>query len=221
VFVAYPYILPKDDYRRPFNEVGKAFNVQFQFADERIANKQILDKITDMITTATFSLFDITTWNANVVLELGIAIGAGRNYYLLFNPDHLGNPKGEAVPADLGGFERIQYRSYAELEDGLTKLLAQEFGLPLSGDQTDPLREFRERVPEILSQEPGLKVREIADRLGITVDLAQVVVRPLATSRELETTGVKRGTRYYLPGQAPKRSGASTQNSTSQPLDEL
>lgn len=215
VFVAYPYILPKDDYRRPFNELGLAFNVEFQFADERITNKQILDKITDMIASARFSLFDITTWNANVALELGIATGQDRAYYLLFNPEHADNPKGQEVPADLGGLDRIQYRSYAELEDGLTKLLAQEFGVPRKGDQADPVRDFRERVPEVLSTEPGLRVGEIADRLGITVELAQVVVRPLAAGGKLETTGARRGMRYYLPGQAPKRSGAPGQQSTS------
>jgi hypothetical protein len=44
------------------------------------------------------------------------------------------------VPADLGGLDRIQYRSYAELEDGVTKLLVQEFGVPSEEERrVDPV----------------------------------------------------------------------------------
>jgi hypothetical protein len=196
--------MPRADYRRPFNDLAKAFDVEFQFADERITNKQILDKIADMIQTARFSLFDITTWNANVSLELGIAIGAGRDYYLLFNPTHADNPQGSEVPADLGGLDRIQYRSYAELEEGLTKLLAQEFGVPRN-EPADPVADFRSVVPGVVRAKPGLKIGQIAIELGIPVEIAQVVVYPLVASGELETSGVKKGTRYYAQGAAPKR----------------
>ncbi len=37
IFVAYPYsIYDKSDYRRPFNDLAKAFNVTFVYADEKI-----------------------------------------------------------------------------------------------------------------------------------------------------------------------------------------
>jgi len=206
MFVAYPYSLPKADYRRPFTDLAKAFDVEFQFADERITNKQILDKITDMIVSARFSLFDVTTWNANVALELGIAMGRGRDYYLLFNPKNPDNPKEKNVSADLGGLDRIQYTSYAELEEGVTKLLVQEFGVPSEEERrVDPVGDLRERVPGILEAEPGLRIGEIADRLHIPVEVAKVVVRPLVAAKDLESFGVKKGTNYYLKGTAPKR----------------
>ena len=46
IFVAYPYDFPKADYRRPFIDLANAFDVEFQFADEKITNQHILDKIT-------------------------------------------------------------------------------------------------------------------------------------------------------------------------------
>lgn len=52
---------------------------------------------------------------------------------------------------------------------------------------------------------PGLKIGEIAEKLAIPVEVAKVVVRPLTTTGELETTGVKKGTRYYLKGKTPRR----------------
>lgn len=203
LFVAYPYDFPEADYRRPFNELASAFDVEFQFADARITNKQLLDKITEMIVAARFSLFDVSRWNANVTLELGIAVGGRRPYYLLFNPDDPKNPKGD-VPADLGGLDRIQYRSYAELEEGLTKLLVQEFGVRRK-ESADPVAAFRGQVPDVVTANPGLKIGEIADKLGLPVEVAKVVVRPLVTSGDLETTGAKKGTRYYIKGATPRR----------------
>jgi hypothetical protein len=206
IFVAYPYALPKADYRKPFIALGKAFEVEFHFADQRITNKQILLKITEMIATSRFSLFDITRWNANVALELGIAIGQGQDYYLLFNPDDPKNPSPGEVPADLGGFDRIEYSSYSELEEGLTRLLVQEFGAnpPSKIERDDPVSAYRDRIPDILGEEPGLKIGEIADRLSIVTEVAKLVVRPMVEARTLETRGAKRGTTYYLAGRAPK-----------------
>lgn len=126
IFVAYPYAFPKDDYHRAFAEAGREFQVTFRYADQRITNRHILDKITDLIEGARFSLFDVTRWNPNVALELGFAIGRGCDYYLLFNPDDPLNPKTGDVPADLGGIDRIHYRSYSQLSESVRDLLDQE-----------------------------------------------------------------------------------------------
>ena len=205
IFVAYPYSISSDDYRRPFVDLGDAFNVEFVIADERITNKQLLDKVEAMIREARLSLFDITGWNPNVALELGIAVGSNRPYYLLFNPT---GEHGD-VPADLGGIDRIQYRSYKDLGDGIAKLLLQEFGVPREGaEMASQLETLQGRAAELISQEPGLKINDIATRLGpIPVEMAKVVVRPLVGD-SIETTGVKRGTRYYPVGHAGRASRA-------------
>jgi hypothetical protein len=130
-------------------------------------------------------------------------MGRGRDYYLLFNPD--ADPHGGQVPADLGGLDRIQYQSYAGLEEALTKLLAQEFGVR-ERERADPVADLRSQVPALLTEEPGLMVGEIADRLGIPVEVAKVVVRPLVADGRIEATGVRRGTRYYAPKGTPARS---------------
>jgi hypothetical protein len=201
IFVAYPYSFPEADYRPPFKDLAKAFDVEFQFANEQITSKHILDKVTKMIADARFSLFDITTWNPNVALELGIAMGRGKDYYLLFNPTY----SGPDVPADLGGLDRIQYTSYAELREGLTNLLAQEFGVRSEDRRADPVADLRERVLQILQEGPGLRIGDIANQLEVPINMAQVIVGPLVASGALETAGAKRGTRYYLRGQTPNR----------------
>src|SRR5438093_277150 len=81
IFVAYSYNLyPKDDYRQPYAELAKAFNVKFVFADEKITTLhilQILQKIANYIRSARFGIYDISGWNPNVTLELGLAFGLG------------------------------------------------------------------------------------------------------------------------------------------------
>jgi hypothetical protein len=200
IFVAYPYSIPADDYRRAFTELEEGFDVRFIFADEQITNRHILEKITDYIRDSRFSLFDISEWNPNVTLELGIAIGQRQDYYLLFNPS--GSRSG--VPADLGGIDRIQYSSYRELSDQLTRLLLQEFGVPQEGrEMADRLAALQARVPEVLRAEHGLKIAELADRLSVPVEMAQIIVRPLASGGDLATTGQRKGTRYWVPGTEP------------------
>jgi DNA-binding NarL/FixJ family response regulator len=126
VFVAYPYSFSKADYRRVYREVGSRHGVRFQYADEMITNRHILEKIAGMIRHADFSIFDITAWNANVTLELGIAIGSECDYYIAFNP----KVKRKAVPSDLGGIDRLQYHDYSELSSGLDRLLTQRYPNP-------------------------------------------------------------------------------------------
>jgi hypothetical protein len=144
-----------------------------------------------MIGEARFGLFDITRWNPNVTLELGIAIGLRRSYYLLFNP----SDGGAHPPADLGGIDRIEYSSYGGLEGSLTKLLIQEFGVPT--ESSDPLAELRERLLTVVEAKNGPKVDAIATELGVPVNFAKTLVRTMVAEGQLRTTGQTRATRYY------------------------
>lgn len=210
IFVAYPYSFSEADYRGVFSAIEDDYDVEFVFADAQITNKHILDKIVGMIEGAEFSLFDITTWNPNVALELGVAVGAKLDYYILFNPQA---DDQDDVPADLGGIDRIQYTDYAELRAGLEKLMTQQFGAPedaeeKAGDEVaTQLDALRKSIPGVVEQEPGLQIGGVATAIGVPVEHAQVLVRPLVSEGVLETRGVKRGTRYYLAGTAPPAEG--------------
>ncbi len=84
-----------------------------------------------MIEEATFSIFDITGWNANVALELGIAVGLNEDYYILFNPER----DQTDVPSDLGGIDRLQYTDFTSLKSELSRLMEQQFGAPEDEEQ--------------------------------------------------------------------------------------
>jgi hypothetical protein len=123
--VAYSYRLyPGERYRKVFGRVEADCGISFVFADTRVTNEQILDKIQRMIQESAYSIFDISDWNPNVTLELGIARGSGRPWYILIDPSKSTGGIHEA-PADLRGFDRVQYSDYESLEKGLRKLVSQ------------------------------------------------------------------------------------------------
>ena len=64
------------------------------------------------------------------------------------------------------------------------------------------LEQLQGRIPEILREEPGQPIGGIASALGVPVEIAQALIRPLV-GKTLETRGVRRGMRYYLQGEAP------------------
>lgn len=195
VFVAYSYRLyPKADYRRVFNDLRAAFKVEFVFADEKITNLHILQKIANYIRESRFGIYDISGWNPNVTLELGLAFGLAEKAYIAIDPSK--TPVDE-VPADLRGLDRIQYGSYAELLSGVEKLLLQEFPLVPTHDVENQLRQLRAQAVSAVGESEGLKIPDIARLLGVSVDMAKVIVRPLIGDK-LRIEGIKRGARYYL-----------------------
>lgn len=127
VFVGCPY-------RGRFNY--KAFSTalsripfRWYYADTHLATKHLLGILTTYIRSADFCIFDISTWNPNVALELGIAEGLGVDYYIL-----LDRRLSKGVPADVQGLQRIEYESFDFNDTGLipqiTKYLVKEHTHP-------------------------------------------------------------------------------------------
>ncbi|MCC6406970.1 MAG: hypothetical protein IT453_07380 [Planctomycetes bacterium] len=196
MFVAYPYtVFDQTDYRRPFKELAKAFNVQFVFADEKITTLHILQKIADHIRSSRFGIYDISGWNANVTLELGLAYGMNEKAYIISN---LTKHSVNDVPADLRGLDRLQYQSFAELQQSIEKILSQEFPIQLTHDVEEQLTTLRDRAVQLVREtDQGLKISDVAKLLGVSVDVAKVVVHPLVgAGKPLQSTGVRKGTRY-------------------------
>ena len=95
------------------------FNVgNVAYADDAVAGEHILLKIIRQIDDAELCIFDITGENSNVILELGIAIGLGKEYRLLL---HTGEDTSSAkLITDLSGWDRLQYATLPELPALLT-----------------------------------------------------------------------------------------------------
>lgn len=73
-------------------------------ANDKITTDHLLAKITADLHKCDFAIFDISGWNPNVCLELGLAKGLGKEYYIINN-----NSKKKDAPSDIKGIERIDY----------------------------------------------------------------------------------------------------------------
>lgn len=194
IFVAYSYRhYDKRDFRAPFLAVGKAFGVDFVFADEKITSLHILQKIANYIRESQFGIYDITAWNPNVTLELGLALGMGERVFIGMNPTETDLTD---VPSDLKGVDRLQYTSFATLEDELGRLISQVLPPPRNEDAENFLVDLRQKVAQLVKGTPGIGVSTIASALGVSIELAKVVVRG-EVGNTLMASGVKKGTKYY------------------------
>lgn len=93
----------EQDYRRIFRSLTSAFEVKFVFADEKITNLHILKKIENYIRESQFGIYDISGWNANVTLELGLALGLEETAYIAIDPLRLLSMKSQPTCEGLIG----------------------------------------------------------------------------------------------------------------------
>ena len=125
VFIAYPYEFDRtENYRSVFKALAEECKIEFAFADEQITSVHILEKIRSMIESSQFGIYDISGWNSNVTLELGLALGLGEKAYIAINPTY--KPDVLDTPADLRGIDRIEYVSMEQLKSNLSDLLKRQ-----------------------------------------------------------------------------------------------
>jgi hypothetical protein len=113
VFVGCPY--SKEFNFAAFKATLDRIPFRWYYADTRLSTKHLLGILTSYIKAVDYCIFDISTWNPNVALEIGLAQGLGVQYYILLN-----RKLKKTVPADIQGLQRIEYTDVKSLEpDGL------------------------------------------------------------------------------------------------------
>jgi hypothetical protein len=141
-FVAHEFSERKrDDLRSAIEEAFRKSGLKAYYADKEIRQKHILEKIEERIRTTQFGIYDVTNGNPNVCLELGIARGWEKPYYIILE-------KGSGLPADLQGLDRIEYKSYKHLTEELKRKV-----VPMELDRLGKIneslqKEHFEEIPE-------------------------------------------------------------------------
>jgi hypothetical protein len=111
VFVGCPYgrKFPFQSFKATLDRVP----FRWYYADTHLATKHLLGILTSYIKAVDYCIFDISLWNPNVALEIGLAEGLGVEYYILLNKN-----LSKGVPADIQGLQRIEYDSPSGLKSG-------------------------------------------------------------------------------------------------------
>lgn len=148
VFVAYPYKIG-ESYREALRNRFDGTGIEFRYADERLENAHVMDKILRMMSEADVSFFDVTGCNPNVMLELGYALGAEQPGFVVVQEDAVSE-----ISADITGWDQLRYKDIADLADKLHERITnarvpQRVRVPSEQDRRDPLRDAARILREL------------------------------------------------------------------------
>lgn len=115
VFVGIPFRM-NSVYTKGIRPVVESFKMNCWRADELPKTGDFTCKLCAMIQASDLAMFDISTLNANVLMELGFAFGLGKDVIILKN-------KKSKLPVNLGAFDVVQYSTIAELRKKLRQYL--------------------------------------------------------------------------------------------------
>ncbi|MEJ2435011.1 MAG: hypothetical protein P8Y53_18315 [Pseudolabrys sp.] len=195
IYVAYsPRLHHKAEYRQVFEDLAKAFTVEFVFAgDANLVTADMPHRIAASLRASHFGIFDVSGWDPNVTFEFGLALGLNERACVIAHADMT---KDAHTPANLRGIGRVQYSAYPELQDYLFQLLSTELPVPRSHEVERHVEALREHALRLIGEQRGLRIADIANLLGVSVDMAKLIVKPLLGHR-VRLEGAARGARYF------------------------
>lgn len=106
----------RDSYEYGVKLVLEQMGMEYYRADNEISNKDIMCKICKEIQTCGIVIANISGLNPNVMLELGLAYGLGKNVVVI-------KDKKTTAISDLGSVEYIEYSHAGELQQKLPRVL--------------------------------------------------------------------------------------------------
>lgn len=109
ISVAYPYSLGIE-YRAAIERRFARTGIEFRYADDELANTHVIAKITRMMSEAGVCFFDVTDCNANVLFELGCALGAQELGFVVVRRDAV-----RELQSDIVGWDSLRYADHDDL----------------------------------------------------------------------------------------------------------
>ena len=205
-FVAHPYRgdFPSKEFRDTLASVEDEFRVRFSYADKVLTAEYLLTKLKNAIRGSGRSLFDVTFWNPNVTLELGLAYGLGEKDRILISVN-TSLHGGEKVPSDLAGIDRLEYSSLQDFKTQLIEKHIESRFLPtsvqnLSAEKIRILEELLKVYPR------GLTGQGLWQRARIPFPRQQAVLGELSNYVLMEMRGAGPIYFYRLPSKCIQES---------------
>lgn len=125
-FISEPYDKHRSEREKSINEAIKGY--KFIISDHDKTTISITCKICQQIQSAHFGIVDITNYNRNVLIELGMLFGFNKPVLILLKHSkhnlfrRLSNNQLE-IPSNIIGIEQIRYNDFADLEVKLKNAL--------------------------------------------------------------------------------------------------
>lgn len=195
-FFAFPYDF-EIDYRLTIKRACHDLDVAPVFGDEIRKSKALVDKICEAIEECELGFYDITGFNPNVMIEIGMSYCAERATFIMLNSGkHRQSPavraEGSEVPADLEGQHRLVYSTPAELDAELRKTLRQALGIGQNSHH-----DLKRKIDQRLRAKGAQTLREIASGIGNPDrDELKIALMALRAEKRVRLDGHGLGARY-------------------------
>jgi hypothetical protein len=167
------------------------------FGDEARQADALIQKMCSSIEEARFGFFDITGFNPNVMIELGIAFCAQKKVFLLYNQKrHKDSPAVKAgkelVPADLQGHERFAYQTPEDFDRELRQTLRATLGI---GQNT--VHDLKQKIGKMLRGHPQ-PIRKIVEGLAAPEQDVQDALYSMRLEKRVTIEGHGRGAKWRV-----------------------
>lgn len=197
VFFAVPYKLFGDEYRLLARRACSDMGLSAVFGDEVRQADALIQKMCSAIDEARFGFFDITGFNPNVMIELGIAFCAQKKVFLLYNEKrHREAPAVKAgrelVPSDLQGHERFAYQTPEDFDRELRQTLRATLGI---GQNT--VHDLKQKIGKMLRNHPQ-PIRKIVESLAAPEQDVQDALYSMRLEKRVTIEGHGRGAKWRL-----------------------
>jgi hypothetical protein len=197
VFFAVPFKTFGDDHRIVAKRACEDLGLRAVFGDEERQPDALIQKLCTTISECQVGFYDITGFNPNVMIELGIGFSADRKVFLLINErKHRESPAvragKELIPSDLQGHERFKYQTPEDLDRELRQTLRFAFG-----KGRNDAYEMKQKIEMVLRRNPQ-PIRKIVETLGAPEQEVSDALAAMRFERRVEVEGRGGGAKWRL-----------------------
>lgn len=124
VFVGYafaPQYFRKTKFRNHVKVILRNHGLDALLWEERTERGHFDCKICEDIQESLFTLFEFSDSNPNVAFEFGLAIGIGKDYFILWKRNS------KPLPSDIRDLDHVEYGSYRELRTELVRRMEERY----------------------------------------------------------------------------------------------
>lgn len=197
VFFAVPFKVFGDEHRLVARRACTDLGLTAVFGDDVRQADALIQKLCSAIEECRFGFYDITGFNPNVMIELGIAFSARKKVFLIYDEKrHANSPAVKAgkepIPADLQGHERFPYGTIEDLDRELRQTMRHTMGFGQNS-----AHELKQKISRVLRGHPQ-PIRKIVEGLGAPQQDVEDALAAMRFEKRVVVEGRGGGSKWRL-----------------------